>query len=161
MKSLINIAREEQEDGDGRVLLWNDQKNSSDLKDLVYVSQIDGAKAVNARFENQFFENKKPVCKKKVHQRQLTVVKENTNEETIGTKQNTTRSGYETDFSADKSLQKQDVKLIQSVPNKKVDEQKKRSGTPNIIPEKKTLKQTIDKDSEQSQKQLVLNFENK
>lgn len=102
MKSLINIAREEQEIGDGRLLLWNDQKEN-DMKNLVYVSQLDGAKHVNTHFENEFFENKKPVCKKKVHQRQLTVVKENTNEETIGTKQNTTRSGYETDFSVDKN----------------------------------------------------------
>ncbi len=37
MKSLINIAREEQEIGDGRLLLWNDQKEN-DMKNLVYVS---------------------------------------------------------------------------------------------------------------------------
>lgn len=36
-----------------------------------------------------------------MHQRQLTVVKENTQEETV-TKLNTTRSGYETEASVDR-----------------------------------------------------------
>lgn len=69
MKSLINIAREEQienDDQNKRLLKWNDQKSPDEksLKDLVYKEQVDGAKKHSASFNNHFFENKKPVSKK-------------------------------------------------------------------------------------------------